>query len=68
MADFFKKHWMTIVAVICAIVSVTLLAIEGFAKVDVEPFWEALWTVVDMVVILIGAIRKLLQKKASRNK
>lgn len=61
--DFFKKSWVTIVAVICAIVSIALFALHGFTQVEVAPVFEAIWTVVDVVGLLIVAIKKLLQKK-----
>lgn len=66
--DFFKKAWVIIVAVICAIVSVVLFALHGFTQVEVVPIFDAIWAVVDVVGLLIIAIRNLLQKKATRNK
>lgn len=66
--NFFQKSWVTIVAVICAIISIALFALHGFTQVDIAPLFDAIWTVVDMVGLLIIAIKKLLQKKATTNK
>lgn len=66
--EFFKKTWVTIVAVICAIISVVLFALHGFTQVEIAPVFDAIWTVIDVVGLLIIAIKKLLQKKDTRNK
>lgn len=66
--DFFKKSWVTILAVICAIVSIVLFALRGFTQVEVATVIDAIWAVVDVVGLLIIAIKKLLQKKDTTNK
>ena len=66
--DFFKKAWVEVVAVIMLIVGIILLALAGFTQVEVAPVIDAVWVVLDVVVNLILAIKKLLQKKATTNK
>lgn len=66
--DFFKKTWVEIVAVVMFVASIILLALGGFAKADVQPIFEAVFAVLDVVSLLILAIKKLLQKKATDQK
>lgn len=66
--DFFKKSWVTVLAVICAIISIVLFALHGFTQVEIAPFFDAIWTVVDVVGLLVIAIKKLLQKKDTAGK
>lgn len=61
--SFFKKTWVVVVAVICAITSIVPFALHGFTQTDIAPFIDAIWAVVDVVGILLLAIRKLLLKK-----
>lgn len=66
--NFFKQFWVEVVAVVMLIVGIILLALAGFTQVEVAPVIDAVWVVVDVVVNLILAIKKLLQKKATTNK
>lgn len=66
--SFFKKTWVVVVAVICAIISIVLFALHGFTQTDIAPFIDAIWAVVDVVGILLLAIRKLLLKKDTAGK
>ena len=66
--DFFKKSWVTVAGVICAIISIVLFALHGFTQVEIAPLFDAIWTVVDVVGLLIIAIKKLLLKKDTRSK
>ena len=66
--DFFKKTWVAVVGVICAIISIVLFALHGFTQADVAPLFDAVWAVVDVVGLLVVAIKKLLQKKDTANK
>lgn len=66
--DFFKKTWVEIVAIAMFIASIVLLALGGFTKTDIAPIFEAVFAVLDVVSLLILAIKKLLQKKASAEK
>lgn len=65
---FFKKTWVEIVAIVMFVVSIILLALGGFAKADVAPIFEAVFAVLDVISLLILAIKKLLQKKDTANK
>ena len=66
--SFFKKPWVVMVAVICAITSIVLFALHGFIQTDIAPFIDVIWAVVDVVGILLLAIRKLLLKKDTAGK
>lgn len=66
--DFFKKTWVEIVAIVMFVISIVLLALGGFAKADIAPIFEAVFAVLDVVSLLILAIKKLLQKKDTTNK
>lgn len=66
--DFFKQFWVEITAVVMLIAGIVLLALAGFTQVEVAPVIDAVWVVLEVVVNLILAIKKLLQKKATTNK
>lgn len=66
--DFFKKTWVEIVAFVMLIISIVMLALGGFSKVEITPVMEAIFAVLDTVSLLIIAIKKLLQKKDTANK
>lgn len=66
--DFFKQFWVEVTAVVMLIIGIVLLALAGFTKVEVAPVIDCVWVVLDVVVNLILAIKKLLQKKATTNK
>lgn len=66
--SFFKQLWVEILAVVLFIISIVLLALGGFTKVDISPIFEAVFAVLDVVSFLILAIKKLLQKKDTANK
>lgn len=65
--SFFKKTWVVVVAVICAIISIglftqtaiapfiVLFALHGFTQTDIAPFIDAIWAVVDVFGILLLA-------------
>lgn len=65
---FFKQLWVEILAVVMLLVGIVLLALAGFTQVEVAPVIDAVWVVLDVIVNLILAIKKLLQKKATTNK
>lgn len=66
--NFFKKAWVEVLAVVMFVVSIILLALSGFTKVDVTPIFEQIWVALDIVAGIILAINKLLQKKDTANK
>lgn len=41
--DFFKKTWVEVVAFIMLIISVIMLALGGFTKVELTPVFEAIF-------------------------
>lgn len=66
--DFFKQFWVEVVAVVMLIIGIVLLALAGFTQVEVAPVIDCVWVVLDVIINLILAIKKLLQKKATANK
>lgn len=66
--DFFKQFWVEVTAVVMMIIGIVLLALAGFTQVEVAPVIDCVWVVLDVVINLILAIKKLLQKKATTNK
>lgn len=66
--SFFKQFWVEVLAVVFLIIGIVLLALAGFTKVEVAPVIDAVWVVLDVIINLILAIKKLLQKKATTNK
>ena len=66
--DFFKKTWVEVVAFIMLIISIVMLALGGFTKVELTPVMEGTSAVLDCISLLIIAIKKLLQKKDTANK
>lgn len=66
--DFFKQFWVEVVAVVMLIIGIVLLALAGFTQVEVAPVIDCVWVVLDVIINLILAIKKLLQKKATTNK
>lgn len=66
--DFFKKVWVEIVAVVMFVLSIVMLALAGFTQADISPVFDGVFVVLDCLSLLILAIKKLLQKKDSKNK
>lgn len=66
--NFFKQLWVEILAIVLFIISIVLLALGGFTKAEISPIFEAVFAVLDVVSLLILAIKKLLQKKDTTNK
>lgn len=66
--NFFKQFWVEITAVVMLIAGIILLALAGFTQIEVAPVIDCVWVVVDVVINLILAIKKLLQKKATSKK
>ena len=68
MKEFFKKFWVDILAFIFIIAGIIILAIEGYSKAEINPIIEQFWSIIELIGLAILAIKKLLQKKATRNK
>ena len=66
--SFFKQLWVEIVAVVMFVVSIIMLALAGFTQAEISPIFDAVFAVLDVLALLILAIKKLLQKKDTANK
>lgn len=66
--DFFKKLWVEIIAFVMFVVSIIMLALAGFTQAEISPVLDGVFVVLDCLSLLILAIKKLLQKKDTRNK
>lgn len=66
--NFFKQLWVEIVAIVMFVVSIIMLALSGFTQAEISPVFDAVFAVLDVISLLILAIKKLLQKKDTANK
>lgn len=66
--NFFKNLWVEIVAIVMFVVSIVMLALGGFTQTEISPVFDAVFAVLDVLSLLILAIKKLLQKKDTVNK
>ena len=66
--DFFKKTWLTVVAFIFIIIGVVILLLGGISVGEIDNVVELVAGVLSAIGLLILAIKKLLQKKDSKNK
>lgn len=66
--NFFKQLWVEIVAVVMFVLSIIMLALAGFTQAEILPIFDAVFAVLDVLALLILAIKKLLQKKDTTNK
>lgn len=65
---FLRQLWVEIAVVVLFIISIVLLTLGGFTKVEISPSVQAVFAVLDTVSLLVLAIKKLLQKKDTTNK
>lgn len=68
MKNFFNQLWVKIVAWIMVIIGVAVLIIGGTTAGDINQVVELVFGIIQAVGLLIIAIGKLLQKKATTNK
>lgn len=68
MKDFFNQLWVKIVAWIMVVIGVAVLIIGGTSAGDINQVVELVFGIIQAVGLLIIAIGKLLQKKATTNK
>ena len=68
MKDFFNQLWVKIVAWIMIIIGTAVLILGGTSVGDVDQVVELVFGIIEAVGLLIIAIGKLLQKKATTNK
>ena len=66
--DFFKKTWVTIVAFVFIIIGVVILLLGGISVGEINNVVELVAGVLSAIGLLILAIKKLLQKKDTKNK
>ena len=68
MKDFFNQLWVKIVSWIMVIIGTIVLILGGTSVGDVDQVVELVFGIVEAVGLLIIAVGKLLQKKATANK
>lgn len=68
MKDFFNQLWVKIVAWIMIIIGTVVLILGGTTTGDINQVVELVFGIIEAIGLLIIAISKLLQKKASTNK
>lgn len=68
MKDFFNQLWVKIVSWIMVIIGTAVLILGGTSVGDVDQVVELVFGIIEAVGLLIIAIGKLLQKKATTNK
>ena len=68
MKDFFNQLWVKIAAWIMIIIGTAVLILGGTSVGDVDQVVELVFGIIEAVGLLIVAIGKLLQKKATTNK
>lgn len=68
MKDFFNQLWVKIVAWIMIIIGTAVLILGGTSVGDVDQVVELVFGIIEAVGLLIIAVGKLLQKKATANK
>lgn len=68
MKDFFNQLWVKIVAWIMIIIGTAVLILGGTSVGDVDHVVELVFGIIEAVGLLIIAVGKLLQKKATANK
>lgn len=68
MKDFFNQLWVKIVAWIMIIIGTAVLILGGTSVGDVDQVVELVFGIIEAVGLLIIAVGKLLQKKATTNK
>lgn len=68
IANFFNQKWVKIVSWIMIAVGVIVQLINGVTVGDINAVVEMIFTIIQAIGLLIAAIGKLLQKKATTNK
>lgn len=68
MKDFFNQLWVKIMAWIMIIIGTVVLILGGTTTGDINQVVELVFGIIEAIGLLIIAISKLLQKKATTNK
>lgn len=68
MKNFLNQTWVKIVAWVMIIIGVVVQLLDGVSVVEINEVVELIFGIVQAIGLLIVAIQKLLQKKATTNK
>lgn len=68
MKDFFNQLWVKIVAWVMIIIGTVVLILGGTSTGDINQVVELVFGIIEAIGLLVIAIGKLLQKKATTNK
>ena len=68
IADFFNQTWVKVVSWIMIAIGVIIQLINGITVGEINAVVEMIFTIIQGIGLLIAAIGKLLQKKATTNK
>jgi hypothetical protein len=68
MKGFLNQTWVKIVAWVMIIIGVIVQLLDGVSVVEINEVVELIFGIVQAIGLLIVAIQKLLQKKATTNK
>jgi len=68
MKNFLNQTWIKIVAWAMIIIGVIVQLLDGVSVVEINEVVELIFEIVQAIGLLIVAIQKLLQKKASAGK
>ena len=68
IANFLNQTWVKVVSWIMIAVGVVIQLIDGVTVGDINAVVEMIFTIIQAIGLLIAAIGKLLQKKATTNK
>lgn len=68
MKNFFEQTWVVVMAFVFLIIGVAILLLRGISVGEINNVVELIAGILSAVGLLIVAIRKLLQKKATAGK
>lgn len=68
MKNFFNQLWVKIVAWVMIIIGTAVLILGGTSVGDINQVAELVFGIIEAIGLLVIAIGKLLQKKATTNK
>ncbi len=68
MKDFFNQLWVKIVAWAFIVIGAVVLLLGGTSTGDINQVIELVFGIIEAIGLLVIAIGKLLQKKATTNK
>lgn len=68
MKNFLNQTWVKVIAWVMIIIGVVVQLLDGVSVVEINEVVELIFGIVQAIGLLIVAIQKLLQKKATTNK